>query len=158
MRSAPGTQAGPPTPGSPGERLNSWKDIASYLNRSVPTVQRWEREEQLPVHRLVHKRQGSVYAYKAELDQWWQQRRASLADEGEASAQDAAPIPQPALVPTAEPPTTNRRRYLAVIAAVVLGITAVASISIFRLRRSHAAATAGRVMLAVLPFQNLGGG
>ena len=31
--------------------LNSWKEIASYLGRSVRTVQRWEREFGLPVHR-----------------------------------------------------------------------------------------------------------
>lgn len=26
-----------------GERLDSWKDIAAYLQRSVRTAQRWER-------------------------------------------------------------------------------------------------------------------
>jgi DNA-binding transcriptional regulator YiaG len=27
-------------------RLDSWKEIAHYLNRSVRTVQRWERAEE----------------------------------------------------------------------------------------------------------------
>src|SRR5437867_9654696 len=38
----------------PADRLDSWKEIAAYLRRSPRTVQRWERQEGLPVHRLVH--------------------------------------------------------------------------------------------------------
>jgi len=53
----------------PEDRLDSWKEIAGYLKRGVRTVQRWERVSGLPVHRLD--RQGSVFAYKAELDAWW---------------------------------------------------------------------------------------
>ena len=52
------------------ERLDSWKEIAAYLNRSVRTVHRWEKEEGLPVHRQLHKDLGSVFAYKSELDAW----------------------------------------------------------------------------------------
>ena len=68
--------------------LDSWKEIAAYLNRSVRTVTRWEREEGLPVHRHLHSKLGSVYAYKAELDDWWKNRGASvdaLDSEGQAS-------------------------------------------------------------------------
>ena len=54
----------------PGERLESWKEIATYLNRSVRTLHRWEKEEGLPVHRQLHKELGSVFAYKSELDAW----------------------------------------------------------------------------------------
>jgi len=42
------------------------------------TVQRWEREEHLPVHRLQHDKLGSVYAYRSELDAWWASRGDSL--------------------------------------------------------------------------------
>ena len=52
------------------ERLSSWKEIAAYLDRAVRTVQRWEAEEGLPVHRHTHNARFSVHAYKAELDQW----------------------------------------------------------------------------------------
>jgi len=51
-------------------RLDSWKEIAAYLNRGVRTVRRWETEEGLPVHRHVHRALGSVYAYKSEIDAW----------------------------------------------------------------------------------------
>jgi adenylate cyclase len=58
------------------ERLDSWKEIATYLNRGARTVQRWEREEGLPVHRLRHDQGSTVYAYKSELDAWWAARGA----------------------------------------------------------------------------------
>src|SRR5687768_5485244 len=51
-------------------RLDSWKVIAAYLNRSVRTVRRWERDEGLPVHRHMHQTLASVYADKSELDAW----------------------------------------------------------------------------------------
>lgn len=54
---------------APDDRLDSWKDIASYLGRSVRTVRRWEAEG-LPVHRHMHQALGSVYGYKSEIDAW----------------------------------------------------------------------------------------
>jgi non-specific serine/threonine protein kinase len=53
-----------------GDRLESWKEIAVYLNRSVRTVRRWEAAEGLPVHRHMHRTLGSVYAFKSEIDAW----------------------------------------------------------------------------------------
>jgi TolB-like protein/Flp pilus assembly protein TadD len=53
-----------------GRRLESWKEVAAYLGRDVRTVQRWERQEKLPVHRLQHSKLGSLYAFAAELDAW----------------------------------------------------------------------------------------
>mgnify|MGYP003581028963 CR=1 FL=1 len=61
------------------DRLDSWKDIASYLQRDVSTVQRWEKREAMPVHRHVHDKLGSVYAFRSELDVWWRGRRPHLA-------------------------------------------------------------------------------
>ncbi|HEX6324515.1 MAG TPA: tetratricopeptide repeat protein [Vicinamibacterales bacterium] len=54
---------------APDDRLDSWKEIAGYLGRSVRTVRRWEAEG-LPVHRHMHQALGSVYAYKSEVDAW----------------------------------------------------------------------------------------
>ena len=51
-------------------RLESWKSIANYLNRSVRTVRRWEAAEELPVRRHKHGKGSSVYAYQVELDAW----------------------------------------------------------------------------------------
>lgn len=60
---------------TPDDRLDSWKEIATYLGRGVRTVRRWEREEGLPVHRHVHRMLGSIYAYKSEIDRWRQDSR-----------------------------------------------------------------------------------
>jgi TolB-like protein/Tfp pilus assembly protein PilF len=59
----------------PSDRLDSWKDIAAYLKRDVSTVQRWERREGLPVHRHLHDKLGSAYAFRSELDSWSKSRR-----------------------------------------------------------------------------------
>lgn len=56
------------------DRLDSWKEIASYLNRNVRTVQRWEAFESMPVHRHFHAKAGSVHAFRSELDAWRTQR------------------------------------------------------------------------------------
>lgn len=66
-----------PVPGSPPDRLESWKAIAAYLHRDVTTVQRWEKHEGLPVHRLPHQKLGSVYALKSEIDAWRDRTRAA---------------------------------------------------------------------------------
>jgi len=64
----------------PEDRLDSWKEIAAYLGRGIRTVQRWEQEEGLPVHRLAHEKRGSIYARREELAAWWKSRRRMLAD------------------------------------------------------------------------------
>ena len=66
---------------TPEERLDSWKEIAGYLKRDVTTVQRWEKRERMPVHRHLHDRMGSVYAFSSELDAWVQSRKLRLEEE-----------------------------------------------------------------------------
>src|SRR5271155_2044968 len=78
------------------DRLDSWKEIAAYLNRDVTTVQRWEKREGMPVHRHLHDRMGSVYASRAELDAWARGRNFRAAEEtanGARSLTPAAPTP-----------------------------------------------------------------
>lgn len=52
------------------ERLNSWKEIADFLQRSEKTARRWEMQRNLPVHRVPGAGKGSVYAYRDELENW----------------------------------------------------------------------------------------
>jgi hypothetical protein len=47
--------------------LNGWKEIANYLGKAVRTVQRYEVELRLPVHRPAGKSAAAVVATKAEL-------------------------------------------------------------------------------------------
>jgi Tol biopolymer transport system component len=81
-----------PAPSGPDNRLDSWKEIAVYLKRGVRTVQRWERSSGLPVHRVDPERQGSVFAYKRELDAWWASRCQTVGpgDERTAAAHESA--------------------------------------------------------------------
>jgi pentatricopeptide repeat protein len=66
-------------PGTADTRLDSWKAIAAHLGRTVRTVQRWERDEDLPVRRLKHHSLSSVYAFAGDLDAWLQKREPSVA-------------------------------------------------------------------------------
>jgi hypothetical protein len=52
------------------DHLDSWKQIAVYLDREVRTVQRWEKNEGLPIHRHIHLKGGTVYALKEEINFW----------------------------------------------------------------------------------------
>src|SRR5947209_14962462 len=65
------------TTSNPADRLDSWKEIASYLRRDVRTVQRWEKKEGLPVYRHLHDKLGSIYAYRNELTDWFTARQQS---------------------------------------------------------------------------------
>ncbi len=75
----------PPLRAGERDRLDSWKKIAAHFHRDVTTVQRWERRESMPVHRHVHDKQGSVYAFRSELDAWLEIRRGKLPDSGDSA-------------------------------------------------------------------------
>lgn len=57
-------------PEDPRPTLESWKEIAAYLQRDAKTARRWEKEEGLPVHRHNHNSRSSVYAYPDQIDAW----------------------------------------------------------------------------------------
>jgi hypothetical protein len=101
--------------GHPDDRLDSWKKIASYLKRDVSTVQRWERREAMPVHRHLHDKLGSVFAYRSELDAWWGSRRARLTQTEAAGA---------ALPPNDSPPDSTPSRGLPLRLWLSLGAAA----------------------------------
>jgi tetratricopeptide (TPR) repeat protein len=103
------------------DRLDSWKEIAAFLKRDVRTVQRWEKQAGLPVHRHSASRLRTAYAYRSELDEWW--RRHPENPEGRPPATPAFGVPAAAgprvegdsLVPAARP----RRRWIATAAVAV---------------------------------------
>lgn len=101
----------PPKEERSERRLDSWKEIAAYLNRDVTTVQRWEKREGMPVHRHVHDKRGSVYAFATELDRWTHSRKSLLPDGTEGEKNDAG---AGAIAPTlvARSPFGPRWRFL----------------------------------------------
>jgi hypothetical protein len=82
-----------------GTRLDSWKEIATYLNRDLRTVQRWEKHGKLPVRRLQRPGLRAVFAYTGELDEWLQAQ--NQLPENAAPDDDAVWPPD---VPSAAPP------------------------------------------------------
>ena len=108
----PGT---PPPHRAPEDLLDSWKGIAAYLNRDVTTVQRWEKREGMPVHRHLHNRMGSVYAFRGELDAWARSRK--LRPEQENG--NNVPSPHSPEAPPRRPVSTllARGRFLLPLAA-----------------------------------------
>jgi Tol biopolymer transport system component len=92
----------PASEGPPEDRLDSWKEIAAYLNRDVTTVQRWEKREGMPVHRHVHDKIGSVYAFRADLDAWSVGRNLRAVQgnkDGVSSADPPAQFPRSVISP-----------------------------------------------------------
>jgi hypothetical protein len=83
--------------------LNSWKEIAGYLGRGVRTVQRWERELQLPVHRIGKGKRSPVYAKAHELKFWLNTSGVEqLGAEGNHAKRPASPLGAPATKPVEE--------------------------------------------------------
>ena len=137
---------GPQPSGTAPERLDSWKEIAAYLNRDVRTVQRWERREGMPVHRHQHYKRGSVYALTSEVDAWRKSRRLELLE-------DAQQSPAESDRPTAAP---TMRRWLVLSSGVA--VLALLAIAYFMTRHRAEATHSPKIeSLAVLPFQNLSG-
>jgi len=54
----------------PVDRLDSWKEIGTYLGKDSRTAIRWEKQKGLPVHRVPGGRRKAVFAYANEIDRW----------------------------------------------------------------------------------------
>lgn len=111
--------------------LNGWKEIAAYLGRSLRSVQRYEQERGLPVHRLTSADGQTVYAFRHEIDAWRQgldepsKQEVSRVNENE--GQELSP---PAGIPTgpqrlpAEPVVRAKRSAFLVGAAIAGAVCA----------------------------------
>jgi len=139
-----------PSGGPSEKRLDSWKEIAAYLNRDVTTVQRWEKREGMPVHRHLHDTRGSVYALPSELHAWAERRR-SCREDKPAGGVEAAEAPSE----QTKSRTPQARRWLALAGMIALGLAVIAYLA----WQGHVgrAAPAGIKSLVVLPLKNLSG-
>jgi TolB-like protein/Tfp pilus assembly protein PilF len=132
--------------------------VAAYLRRDVSTVQRWERREGLPVHRHFHDRQGSIYAFRHELDAWQRNRQRQprlVGFEGETTREgpDLAPV----LAAAATPQRPSALMSPLTVAAMV--VFAVAGVAMVTLGDASTGATPRErpriSSLVVLPLENL---
>ena len=135
------------------DRLDSWKEIAAYLNRDVTTVQRWEKREGMPVHRHLHDRMGSVYASRAELDAWTRSRNLSAVENGN----DTASFNPPAqAISTSLPPRGYHKRRFVVVAGVGALLIIVIALTAWRVFFSRPALTENDVILLANFVNNTG--
>ncbi len=152
--------------GAANDRLDSWKEIAAYLKKEVRTVQRWEKNMGLPVRRLAQGKQGSVFAYKSELDTWWLQSQSEIIDveeekldAGEESSGSNASAIAPVADPSRKPPAPDAPRdhsMRRVLSFVLLAIAVAVPIVVFWPQIVGVPPTA-RMILAVRPFRNISG-
>ncbi len=77
-------------------RLDSWKEIASYLNVRVRTAQRYEERDGLPVYRDQRGSRGAVTALTEEIDAWARARHSAGNTVG--PRPEAESVPDPAEV------------------------------------------------------------
>jgi Tol biopolymer transport system component len=112
----------PPTEKLPEKRLDSWKEIAAYLNRDITTVQRWEKKEGMPVHRHLHDKRGSVYALPDELNLWRDRRRLPPAPHENESGTNGAST---AGLNPGKAAAMSRRRQWSVVVALLAAAAAI---------------------------------
>lgn len=135
-------------------RLDSWKEIASYLKRDIRTVQLWEKHEGLPVHRHAHSTRASVYAYVAEIDAWQRKRQ----PQNEELTSLRQPSAQSLKVAAGALPFISRKATASIALGVVVLFAVGIAISKFRqVHRQRSIANQPGV-LAVLPFEDLSAG
>jgi tetratricopeptide (TPR) repeat protein len=85
------------------QRLDSWKEIASFFGRDERTVKRWERGRSLPVHRIPGGERGGVFAYTEELKCWLH----TPLNGTDNPPPDRSPVESSAAIPAASLPTAD---------------------------------------------------
>jgi TolB-like protein/tetratricopeptide (TPR) repeat protein len=133
------------------KRLDSWKEIAAYLNRDVTTVQRWEKREGMPVHRHQHDKRGSVYALAGELNAWAKNRSLQTGET------DPVPGPAPPAAAGAASPGAMPWMRLALALAVIVVLGLATASWLVRRPRPTASQPPRIHSVAVLPLRNLSG-
>ncbi len=92
----------------PEDRLDSWKEIATFLGRTARTVQRWEKTAGLPVRRGGPGSRSGVVASRREVGEWWLRQRDKLIDDDPADPLVEPPRPG---FPSEPPAASVRTRW-----------------------------------------------
>jgi TolB-like protein len=143
------------------QRLDSWKEIATFFKCDERTLRRWEKERGLPVHRAPGGAGGRVFAYTDELSAWL----ATPSNGATAPPQQHLPAPSdseaeshglskvngrsPALSTSVLPATKARWKIVSLLAAAMFVVAVLSVVLLYRYF--------GTDSIAVLPFTNAGG-
>jgi TolB-like protein/Flp pilus assembly protein TadD len=135
----------------------------------------------MPVHRHLHDKLGSVFAYRSELDTWWESRRTHLIREGAAETEQLGPTgtdacrndppPFAPLTPSphepaardearslaASPPAAKPRRprFPALIAALAVAALLVGGYALWRARSAGVTSVRVETSAAALPARTV---
>ncbi|MGD2085483.1 MAG: hypothetical protein PVH61_04785 [Candidatus Aminicenantes bacterium] len=74
------------------DKLDTWQEIANYLDCDIRTCQRNEKEFGLPVYRQKGKKKSRVHAFKNELDEWLEKNSEKIADVKNDSLKENATV------------------------------------------------------------------
>jgi len=145
--------------------LEGWKAIADHLGKTERTVQRWEKTRNLPIRRLKSGSpddQSRVFAYRHELDLWWQDQlaRTDPSTNGDDDSHlTPIPPPEPPKPATENPhrdkPSPSFSFWVAAALGVVLLVIGIRAL-LHKISNKSQAASA-KITLAVRPFKNLNG-
>lgn len=124
----------PATSSGRGARLDSWKEIAAYLNRDIRTVQRWEKTANLPVRRLQKTGVRAVFAYSLDLDEWLEKQAGSLPAIDTNEPADSEPELEPLAAVAPEhpaPPAAASNRSRATLAVLLCAAVIAAGAALY---------------------------
>jgi tetratricopeptide (TPR) repeat protein len=121
--------------------LESWKEIADYLKRSVRTCKRWEPKLGLPIHRLDGTPSARVFAYADELDRWLTEKLNHIKAEAKTPAV----------------PRILKKKWPLFAAAAVVVIAVLGAFVRPLLFLGSSPIPSNNPILAILPFENVAG-
>ncbi len=139
---------------APNRRLDSWKEIAGFFDRDERTVKRWEKERQLPVHRLPGGSRARVFAFTDELKRWMHSVEPASAEADVPAETTCLPddilagAPQlPSEESTVEEssPAASHSPTSWLAAATCVGLAVLAVVAMVVSHRNHAIASTNRV-------------
>jgi hypothetical protein len=122
--------------------VSSWKEIAAHFGVTVRTVQIWESERGLPVHRMPGVK-GRVYAYIDELEGW---AKGELSHAAESLAE-----------PSAVAPARSPRKPTLTICLAAFGVIAAAVVALSSINRPHPVPSAYEISGRTLVVKNPAG-
>ena len=131
---------------APNRRLDSWKEIAAFFDRDERTVKRWEKDRNLPVHRLPGGARARVFAFTEELHRWMNSEPPSVDDDSlldtpempGIDADDGTPPGSAESPARAAASTGHHRKWAAGIGLAILVTCIVLGVLLFHWRRAAA--------------------
>lgn len=120
----------------------------------------------LPVRRLAQGKQGTVFAYRSDLDAWWQESQSKITVEENRWQEDPGSSGSEAVGSAgAAPPekavgagsSSNRLGRLTLVFLLVIGVAVTVLLISWNKIRQRAAPAGAKMILAVRPFKNMSG-